>query len=251
LPGDCRDEESVDDLVRAYDRGGPQAMLERAVTAAYSNDIAMTSSFGVESAVLLHMVASVGVQVPIFFVDTGVLFDETIRYKDQLVRRLDLRAVHVVRADPAAVAATDRDGVLFRADPDLCCEVRKVAPLRATLDRYTAWISGRKRMHGADRAGLAPVERTDRHVKINPLWDWDTADIDEYMRRHDLPPHTLEGVGFTSVGCRTCTSRTEPHEERRAGRWRGRPKTECGIHHLRNGAPGPGYGPSRGSAEGR
>ncbi len=196
----------------------------------FKGRIALATSFGAESAVLLHMIARADPATPVLFVDTGKLFGETLRLRDELTARLGLRDVRSLRADPAIVRAADPDGFLFRDDPDRCCAVRKVEPLAAALAGFDAWINGRKRHHGGTRAALGVVEQDGPRIKLNPLADWDPAEIDAYLDRHDLPRHPLVADGFVSIGCFTCTERAAPGEDPRAGRWRGTGKTECGIH---------------------
>ncbi len=196
----------------------------------FKGRIALATSFGAESAVLLHMVAAADPATPVLFVDTGKLFGETLRLRDELVARLHLSDVRTLRADPAAVRAADPDGFLFRDDPDRCCAVRKVEPFAAALAGFDAWINGRKRHHGGTRAALGVVEQDGPRIKLNPLADWGAAEIDTYLDRYDLPRHPLVADGFVSIGCFTCTERVTPGEDPRAGRWRGTAKTECGIH---------------------
>ena len=188
------------------------------------------SSFGAEAAVLLHLAAKIDTAIPIIFLDTGKLFGETLRYRDTLIRHLGLRDVRSIRPDERRIVAEDPQGMLWRSDPDRCCALRKVEPLVRALDGFAAWINGRKRSHGGLRAALPLVERVEGRVKINPLANWTAADVAAYFAAHDLPPHPLEEDGYRSIGCLPCTYRTAPGEEARAGRWRGRDKTECGIH---------------------
>jgi phosphoadenosine phosphosulfate reductase len=192
--------------------------------------IAVATSFGAESAVLLHLVALADPATPVLFVDTGKLFGETKRHRDALIARLGLRDVRTLAPDPATVAAADPDGFLFRDDPDRCCALRKVAPFAAALAPFAAWLNGRKRHHGQARADLPLVEADGPRVKLNPLAAWTAADIEDHLRRHDLPRHPLVADGFASIGCMPCTARVSDGEAVRAGRWRGWGKTECGLH---------------------
>ncbi len=179
----------------------------------------------------LHMVAQIAPSTPVIFLDTGKLFGETLRYRDQLVRLCGLSDVRSVRPEPGQVDAVDPDGVLWYGNPDMCCFVRKVEPLRRALTGFDASITGRKRIHGGERTALPSIEAgDDGRIKINPLAGWDKAAIDAYFSRHDLPRHPLEADGFLSIGCMPCTDRVKPGEEARAGRWRNSDKTECGIH---------------------
>lgn len=206
------------------------ALLAPLIRDEFPGRIALVSSFGVEAAVLLHMVAAIDPATPVLFLDTGKLFGETLRYRDALVRRFGLRDVRTVGPDPSAVRAVDPLGVLWRQDPDRCCRVRKVEPLARALAGFAAWISGRKRYHGDARAHIPTLEAAAGRVKVNPLACWTADDVARYFARFDLPRHPLEAEGFRSVGCVPCSDRAAPDESPRAGRWRGQAKTECGIH---------------------
>jgi phosphoadenosine phosphosulfate reductase len=173
----------------------------------------------------------------VIFLDTGKLFGETLRYRDELVRRLGLVDVRSVRPDPARLTAEDPDGTLWRADPDRCCALRKVEPLERALAGFEAWINGRKRSHGGARSALPVIEAAGGRIKVNPLASWGAGEIGAYFTAHELPRHPLEADGFRSVGCMPCSDRAQPDEDARAGRWRGRGKTECGIHVVVSPAP--------------
>jgi len=227
---------------RAFELGlrlngaGAVEILAHVIGHGHPGRVALVSSFGAESAVLLHMVAAIDPTVPVLTLDTGALFAETRRYRDRLIARLKLTDVRVLRPDPARLRAADPDGFLFRRDPDRCCAIRKVAPLSAALRGFDAWITGRKAFQGGARTGLTPFESDGPRIKINPLCHWSKADLEHYLTRHDVPRHPLEAQGFASIGCLPCTDRVAPGEDPRAGRWRGLAKTECGIHASQGGA---------------
>jgi len=203
--------------------------------------LAMASSFGIESATLLKIVADVDPSVPVLFLDTDWLFPETLVYRDTLVARLGLKDVRTITPSPDAVAAQDPARDLWSVDPDVCCHLRKVEPLAEVLAEFDAWINGRKRYQGGDRARIPVVEAEGSRLKFNPLARTTPAEIAKMFRAWQLPPHPLAGQGFTSVGCMPCTRRTNPGEAARAGRWHNQLKTECGIHlrvpELAQGAP--------------
>ena len=209
---------------------GTEAFLAEAIRRRYAGRIAVVSSFGIDAAVLLHLVAAIDRAVPVVFIDTGKLFADTLSYRDTLVARLGLADVRSIAPNAVALRKRDLAGDLWRRDADACCELRKVEPLAEALEGFAAWISGRKRYHGADRETLPLVEIADGRLKINPLADWPAKRLRDYAARHRLPPHPLETQGYTSVGCTHCTTTTLPGEDPRAGRWRGTAKTECGIH---------------------
>ncbi len=204
--------------------------LLRTALEAHKGKIALVSSFGTESAVLLDMGARIDRALPVIFLDTGRLFPDTIAYRNALLARLHLRDVRTVRPSPAQLAELDPDGTLFRRDPDLCCAIRKTMPLDDALQGFTAWISGRKRGQSTGRAEIEPIETgPDGRTIINPLYDWARADIEDCFAARRLPRHPLQAEGFPSIGCATCTRRVLPGEAPRDGRWSGTGKTECGI----------------------
>ena len=207
------------------------ALLRTLIRERFAGRIALVSAFGAESAVLLHLAAGIDPGLPVIFLDTGKLFPETLAYRDALAARLGLTDLRIARPDPGLLGIADPAGSLWRRDPDRCCDLRKVMPLDAALAPFDAWISGRKRFQGGDRAALEAVEfGTDWRIKINPLANWTEADIDAYFAHHDLPPHPLRAAGYRSVGCVPCTRAARAGEAPRAGRWDGSGKTECGIH---------------------
>jgi len=207
------------------------ALLRPLIQREFYGRLAVVSSFGTESAVILAMMAEIDRSTPVLFLDTGKLFGETLRYRDRLVARLGLCDVRTIAPDPRRLAVTDPEGMLWLRDPDSCCAVRKVEPLASALAGFDAWVSGRKRYQGAERAALPLFEADgDARVKINPLAGWSRSRVTEEFLRRDLPRHPLEADGYLSIGCITCSDRVRPGEDLRAGRWRGLDKTECGIH---------------------
>ena len=206
-------------------------MLHDLLCRVFPRRIALVSSFGTESAVLLHLVAEIDKAAPVIFLDTGKLFPETLHYRDALVGRLGLLDVRSVRPNERALALADPAGKLWATDPDVCCWQRKVEPLDEALTGFPAWITGRKRFQGGLRGALPLIEQqSDGRVKANPLVSWSAERLSRYMAEHDLPRHPLEGRGYRSIGCAPCTRPTAPGEDPRDGRWAGRSKTECGIH---------------------
>ena len=218
-------------LLDDHFRGLPTAdLLDEVIHHEFAGRIALVSSFGADSVVLLHLAAEVAPSVPVIFIDSGKMFGSTHRYRDQLAERLGLTDVRIARPDPARLAAEDADSALWMRAPDQCCAIRKVAPLARALSGFDAWISGRKRYQGGMRAALPLVEADGARIKINPLAGWGKDELRAYRRAHDLPEHPLVADGFRSIGCMPCTSRVADGEDERDGRWRGKGKTECGIH---------------------
>ncbi|PWR18021.1 phosphoadenylyl-sulfate reductase [Zavarzinia compransoris] len=192
--------------------------------------IALVSSFGAESAVLLHLVAKVDRSIPVIFLDTDKLFGETLRYRDRLTRLLGLTDVRTIEPDPVEVERRDPNGVLWRDNPDACCRLRKVEPLARALEGFDAWFTGRKRFQTSERAALPNVESANGLVKVNPLISWDQEALEAYRVAYNLPPHPLVEDGYVSIGCMPCTDRVADGGEYRDGRWAGTGKRECGIH---------------------
>jgi phosphoadenosine phosphosulfate reductase len=213
----------------------PRTVLEVAVEA-FGDKLALVSSFGAEAAVLLHLVSVVKPDVPVLFLDTGMLFGQTLDYRRQLAARLGLTGVRDLRPLYQDLATADPEAKLWQTDTGACCHVRKVMPLDRALSEFDAWITGRKRFHGGTRLGLPVVEQAGQKVKFNPLANWTKAHLDAYAAEYDLPAHPLVAQGFPSIGCWPCTHPVEAGADVRAGRWAGQDKTECGIHVAR--APG-------------
>lgn len=200
--------------------------------------VALVSSFGADSAVLLHMAAQIDPAVPVLFLDTGKHFAETLAYRDLLTLRLGLRNIITLTPDAGDLAQRDATGLRWSYDPDGCCELRKVRPLERALVDYDATISGRKAFQASTRANLPFFEPdgASGRIKVNPLARWSAEDLATYAARHELTPHPLVAQGYPSIGCAPCTSKVQPGEDPRAGRWRGWDKVECGLH-------SPGGGP--------
>lgn len=193
--------------------------------------VALVSSFGAESAVLLHLVSSVAPETPVLFLETGKHFPETLTYRDDLTNRLGLNLINIT-PDADTLAKRDETGLRWSYDPDGCCEIRKVIPLEAALSDYDASITGRKGFQSGTRAGLERFELdgSTGRIKWNPLASWTKTDLDAYFESHDLPRHPLEEQGYLSIGCAPCTNKVAPGEDPRSGRWSGWDKVECGIH---------------------
>ena len=220
-----------------YKHHAATEVLRRALRDPDLGDVTMVSSFGSESVVLLHMVSVVAPGTPVLFIDTQMLFQETLDYQIEVAEKLQLTDVRVIRATEREVALNDPDGALHQFNTDACCALRKTEPLERALGGYDAWITGRKRYQGATRASVDFFEAEgDLRIKVNPLAHWGREDLEDYMVNNRLPRHPLVAKGYPSIGCAPCTSPVKPGEDPRAGRWRGSAKTECGIHFI-NGKP--------------
>ena len=220
-----------------FDEMDGVSVLRQAVTELLPGDIAIVSSFGADSSVLLHMLAQVDPTLPVYFLETGKHFPETLDYVRTLEKHLGLTNVRWLRPDPKDLARFDPSGDLWETDPDSCCHIRKTEPLEIAIAEFGGWVTGRKRYQTAERGVLPHFELTsDDRIKVNPLAYFSDADVNAYKITHGLPEHPLFAKGYKSIGCAPCTTIVAEGEDPRAGRWRGLNKKECGIHFDFNGA---------------
>ena len=218
------------ELDRALADASPAQIITAAVCEVGRERLAVVSSFGTESAALLKIAADVDPAIPVVFLDTGWLFEETLAYRDTLTALLGLTDVRTVHPLDDTLNREDKDRDLWFSNPDQCCFIRKVEPLARALSSFDGWINGRKRFQGGDRAAIPVVEADGARLKFNPLANVAMDELKALYAAMNLPPHPLVTSGYTSIGCMPCTSRTLPGEDPRAGRWRDRGKVECGIH---------------------
>ena len=213
-------------------------------------ELATVSSFGAESAVLLHLISEVAPDLPVLFLETGKHFPETLAYRDELVEQLKLTTLRNIYPEIETLQSKDETGLRWSYDPDGCCEIRKVIPLGNALADYDATLTGRKAFQSSTRANLPRFELDSSdaqgRLKINPLIDWTSEDIAAYFEDHNLPRHPLVERGYPSIGCSPCTHKVATGEDPRSGRWKGWDKTECGIHTPLgdDGELPPGYDPA-------
>jgi phosphoadenosine phosphosulfate reductase len=217
-------------LNEALHSAAPVQIIAAALSAVPKGRLAVTSSFGAESALLLKYVVDVDATIPVLFLNTGWLFEETLAYRDALVKQLKLTDVRILKPDTAALSARDAERDLWFRNADACCALRKVEPLSEVLLQFDGWLNGRKRFHGHERANIPVVETDGVRLKFNPLARVSQNDMRKSFERFRLPRHPLERDGYASIGCMPCTSRTGAGQSVREGRWQGGPKTECGIH---------------------
>lgn len=223
-------QQRVATLMAKYGDLNDLALLEAVLRDDLTGPIALVSSFGTESAVLLHMVSQIDPGFPVLLLNTGKLFGETLRYRNQLADMLGLTNIQEVRPQANDLAEHDPKSLLFTTDPDKCCDIRKTQPMNAALSEYDGWITGRKRFQTSERKSMDVIEVNGTQMKINPLATWTPEDITAYFDTHKLPQHPLQKDGYLSIGCFTCTDRVAAGEDPRSGRWRGQNKSECGIH---------------------
>ncbi len=220
-----------------FDEMDAVGVLRQAADEILPGDLAIVSSFGADSAVLLHLVAQVDPSLPVYFLETGKHFAETLAYVETLKKQLGLMNVIAIHPDPADIKRFDPNGDLWETDPDSCCHIRKTEPLEPITEQFGGWVTGRKRFQTVERGVLPHFELTsDDRIKVNPLAYFSDADVNQYKIDHGLPEHPLFSKGYKSIGCAPCTSVVAEGEDPRAGRWRGLNKKECGIHFDFNGA---------------
>jgi phosphoadenosine phosphosulfate reductase len=220
----------ADDLEARYGALPAQDVIRKVLADEFAGGVAAVSSFGADSAVLLHMIAEIDRSLPVIFLDTGKHFGETLEYRDALVADLGLSDIRVIKPLEAALSRDDPDGNLHKRDTDACCGIRKVEPMARAVEPCGAWLTGRKRFQAATRGALPVFEAVGPRLRINPLAKWTTSDLADYMRLHDLRENPLVAYGYLSIGCFPCTEPVKPGEDARSGRWAGQAKTECGIH---------------------
>ena len=225
-------DETAASLNERYRHHSATSVLAHALRDPDAGDLALVSSFGAESVVLLHMVSVARRDTPVIFLDTELLFAETLVYQQEVSERLGLRNVQIIRA--ADILQVDPDGTLHQRDTDACCTLRKTVPLQQALEGFDGWITGRKRFQTGKRAALDffEAEAGTGRIKVNPLAHWAPEDVKAYMIENRLPRHPLVAKGYPSIGCAPCTSPVAPGEDPRAGRWRDQDKDECGIHFV-------------------
>ncbi len=227
------------DLAQANERLERATPEERLAFAAakFGKDLLFTSSFGAQSAVLLHLWSVVCRELPVTFIDTGFLFRETLAYRDLLAARLGLE-VRVLHPDIANdVFVSDYGSDIQRTDPDFCCTLNKVAPLAPLKETARGWVSGLRRDQSRTRAAVAILEQDGALVRVHPIATLDAAAVAAYLAQHDLPEHPLLRRRYLSIGCAPCTRAVDDGEDERAGRWAGSAKTECGLHAARTARP--------------
>lgn len=215
-----------------HQKSDAQTILKHSLDDVQIGKVALVSSFGAESVVLLHMLSEIAPDTPVLFIDTEMLFPETLAYQRELAQKLGLSDLRVIKPSREQLLTEDVDGLLHQIDPDACCNLRKTRPLEDALEEFDGWVTGRKRFQNGQRAALPLYERAGRKIRVNPLAKWGPSEISDYIATHDLPRHPLVARGYSSLGCAPCTTKTMPGEDARAGRWRGQEKSECGIHFV-------------------
>jgi len=220
----------IEKFSKEFETKTPQEIIEWAVDR-FSPYMAMSSSFQTQSMPLLHMVVHIAPETPIFFINTGYHFWETLMFREKLADEWKLNIIDLYRDSRWDLFARQNIRSLPLKDPNLCCYLHKVEPMQNALKGYKAWISGIRRDQTSVRAQANFLEiQKDGLLKINPLLNWKREDVNRYIEEHNLPHHPLYEKGYRSVGCAPCTIAVGENDNERAGRWAGRGKLECGLH---------------------
>ncbi len=205
----------------------------------FRGGITLACSFGAEDVALVDMIARIDSTVPLFYLDTDYLFPETLEVRDRIVAKYGVEAVAVKPLLTIAEQAARHGADLYGRQPDLCCKIRKVEPLRRHLGGFQAWVTGIRRDQAPTRAnaGLVEWDKLFNLVKLNPLAKWTWQEVWDYIRAHDVPYNVLHDRSYPSIGCWPCTREVKPGEDPRAGRWANFAKKECGLHTESGPAP--------------
>jgi phosphoadenosine phosphosulfate reductase len=228
-------EDQVHDLNARFEGAEPMEIIQWALCDSGLERLAIASAFQAEGTAIIHMAAGLRPDIPILFLETGFHFAETLAFKERLTELLGLNVIdltgdHTVESQAAAFGPR-----LYERDPTLCCELNKVRPFDAVLERLDGWITGMRRDSAWTRAGTPILSWTEldsghRVLKINPIANWSRREAWAYLKANNLPHNPLYDLGFSSIGCAPCTRMVFQGEDERAGRWSGLLKTECGIH---------------------
>ena len=218
-------------LAEEFETATPQTVLRWAIEE-FGNKAALATGFGAEGCVLVDMVAKIDATARIFYLDTDLLFPQTYELCHQLASRYGVAFERRGSHRSLEQQALRHGDKLWERDPDLCCRLRKVEPLKEMLSGLTAWITAIRRDQSPMRANAKIVERDAKFglIKVNPLAAWTKRDVWRYVLEHNVPYNPLYDQGYSSIGCQPCTTPVQLNEDQRAGRWRGFQKTECGLH---------------------
>ena len=190
-----------------------------------------TSSFQSHSLVLLHIIKKIRPKIPIYFINTGYLFPETVKFKDEIADLFELMVLDLKSATPKYLQKDLNGKLLYTSDPDHCCSINKTRPLETVLTAYDVWMSGIRADQNSTRSAMK-LEQSAPHntIRFHPMLDWDTKKIFNYLKQYNIPRHPLEGRGYVSIGCEPCTRKIDLEMQVREARWFGLNKVECGLH---------------------
>jgi phosphoadenosine phosphosulfate reductase len=221
----------IEQLQAEVERWGPEKLLPWGLARFYPK-VAVASSFGAEDVVLIDIAARSSVNVRVFTLDTDFLFPETYALIEQIEQSYGIRVERALSALTPDEQAEQHGKALWSFNPNLCCDLRKVVPLKKQLSELDAWVTGVRRDQAPTRANTKKLEWDAKFglAKLNPLADWTSAQVWDYIRSHEVPYNPLHDQNYPSIGCTHCTRPVNPGEDPRAGRWSGFNKTECGLH---------------------
>jgi phosphoadenosine phosphosulfate reductase len=233
--------EEVGKLQIAAEAWRPERVLEWAFDT-FGERVAISSAFGAEGMALIDIASRVRQNFRLFTLDTEFLFPETYNLMDQVEQRYGITIERVYPLNSPEEQERVHGPSLWQRNPDQCCNLRKVEPLRRKLGELQAWITSIRRDQTATRAGAGKIEWDQKFglVKINPIADWSSKQVWQYIREHDVPYNELHERSYPSIGCTHCTRAVRPGEDPRAGRWAGLSKTECGLHIIQAAAQSAG-----------
>jgi len=214
-----------------YQNLSPQNILESSIDNIFKKKLVYVCSFGAESAIILHMISKIDRSFPIILLNTNYLFKETIEYKNYLISKFKFSNFKELYPSAEDLKINDSKGTLWKKNPDLCCNIRKVLPLQKELKNYDAWVSGRKSYHEGERKNLKFFEYINKKIVVNPLAKVNENFVKSYFKMHNIDRHPLFEAGYMSIGCIHCTVKTSLIDSPRSGRWADKIKTECGIHY--------------------
>ncbi len=190
-----------------------------------------TSSFQSHSLVLLHILSKIDQEIPIYFLNTGYHFPETISFKEKIREDFGIRVINIKSDTPRYMQMDSNHKLLFTIDPDYCCYLNKTQPTEKLLNQYDIWINGVRADQSKFRKSMNVYERTPfRAMRFHPMLDWNSKMIYDYIKQHNLPKHPMESKGYLSIGCEPCTRKIDPEMQEREARWYGMNKVECGLH---------------------
>ncbi len=227
------DQNEVKELNKEFHKSSPEEIIRKAQNL-FKDKIVYISSFGIESAIILHMISQIDKNFPIALLNTNFLFKQTLDYKNKLIKGFNLKNFVEIFPDNSNLQKDDPNNNLWKSDVEKCCELRKVKPLNKFLKKYNAWISGRKSYQGGERFDVQPFEFNNGKVVVNPLANFERKLVLLYFNNNNLPKHPLVEEGYLSVGCTHCTFKPNNIEDPRSGRWINQTKTECGIHYKKD-----------------
>lgn len=227
------DQNEVKELNKEFHKSSPEEIIRKSRNL-FKDKIVYISSFGIESAIILHMISQIDKNFPIALLNTNFLFKQTLDYKNKLIKGFNLKNFVEIFPDNSNLQKDDPNNNLWKSDVEKCCELRKVKPLNKFLKKYNAWISGRKSYQGGERFDVQPFEFNNGKVVVNPLANFEKKFVLLYFNNNNLPKHPLVEEGYLSVGCTHCTFKPKNIEDPRSGRWINQTKTECGIHYKKD-----------------